>query len=143
MSNTTNDYLASETAELQKSFKMGLVAMALITVLLLGYFHWMKSMLTEIIAPQSLSTLMVSEVRRNLPTARIALQTNLTAAAPEVIEFVANGVLDEALPMMSESARALFREYSRELAGFGKLAAVQSFLLLAKPRAVREAGAGR
>jgi hypothetical protein len=132
MTQETQDYLATEVAELQKNYKIGLIAMALITVILIGYFQWMKSMVAEIVAPQNLSTLMVSEVRRNLPTARIALQTNLTAAAPEVIEFVANSVLDEALPMMSESARALFREYSRELAGYGKLAAVQSFTEIVK-----------
>jgi len=132
MTQETQDYLAAEVAELEKGHKITLVAMVLIAVVLFGYFQWMKSMVAEILAPQNLSTLMVSEVRRNLPTARIALQTNLKAAAPEVIEFVANSVLDEALPMMSESARALFRDYSRELAGYGRLAAVQTFTEIVK-----------
>ncbi len=132
MTQETQDYLESEVAALQKGYKMALVAMVLVTIVMIGYFQWLKSMAAEILAPQNLSTLMVSEVRRNLPTARYALQTNLTDAAPEVIEFVANSVLDEALPMMSESARALFRDYSRELAGYGKLAAVQSFTEIVK-----------
>ena len=89
MSKETQDYLQKEVAELQRGFKFTIGALVLITVLLVGYFEWLKGMVSEIVEPKNLSTLAVSEVRRNLPAARIALETNLTGAAPEVVEFVA------------------------------------------------------
>ena len=148
MSNEMSDYLEQEVAALDRSFKLGVGAMLVLTVVLIGYFQWLKGMVEEITTPESLSTVVVSEVKRNLPAARLSLEQNLTAAAPDVIGFIAEGVLDEALPLMTDSARALFRDYSRELAGYGRLAVLQSFeaivkdhrAALAKAKATAEPG---
>lgn len=149
MSDTNvSQYLEGELAEHQRSFKLGVVAMILVSILIVGYFQWLKGAVAEMIAPQNIATLMVSEVKRNLPTARDAMEQNLKKAAPEVITFIADSVMDEALPMVTQAARALFRDYSRELTNFGTLAASQVFegivtdhkVELAKSKETAEAG---
>ena len=127
MSDQVSQYLGSETAGLRKGFKVSLVALVLIALVMVGYFEWLKGKTAEILAPANISNLLVGEVKRQLPTARDAMSQSLKTAAPDVIRFVIQTVMDEALPMVRDAATALFKEYSRELAGFGTLAAVQSF----------------
>lgn len=121
------DYLRKELEETQRSFRTGVWAMAVLSVLILGYFQWLRVQLAEILLPQNIAEVMVSEVRRSLPGARDALKENLRKAAPEVVAFVTEQVTDEAIPMVRESAEAVFREYARELAGFGREAVVKVF----------------
>lgn len=125
--NNIREYLEAETEALRKSFKIGFVVLLLLALVMVGYFEWFKSQTAKFLAPDNISTMMVSEVRRNLPTARDQMSQSLRQAAPDVIRFVIQTVVDEALPMVRDAAGALFKEYSRELAGFGTLAAVQSF----------------
>ena len=124
---TYREYLEAEVEEARKSFKLGLISMAIITVLILGYFHWLKSATAEILQPQNLANVMVSEVRRNMPAARDTLEKELTAAAPAVVTFITQAVMDEALPMVTEAVTALLKDYSRELTGYGTLAVTQVF----------------
>ncbi len=121
------EYLETEVEQAAKSFKLGLISMALITVLMLGYFHWLKSATAEILEPQNLANVMVSEVRRNMPAARDTLEKELTAAAPAVVTFITQAVMDEALPMVKDAVTALLKDYSRELTGYGTLAVTQVF----------------
>lgn len=121
------DYLESEVEEAKKSFKLGLISMALITVLIFGYFHWLKGAAAEILEPNNLANVMVSEVRRNMPAARDTLEKELSAAAPAVVTFITQAVLDEALPMVTDAVTALLKDYSRELTGYGTLAVTQVF----------------
>lgn len=146
--NNIREYLEAETEALRKSFKIGFVVLLLLALVMVGYFEWFKSQTAKFLAPDNISTMMVSEVRRNLPTARDQMSQSLRQAAPDVIRFVIQTVVDEALPMVRDAAGALFKEYSRELAGFGTLAAVQSFeqivqmnkIELAKARETAEPG---
>ncbi len=127
MSDQVTSYLQSETEGLRKGFKISLVVLVLIALVMVGYFEWLKGKTTEILAPANISNMLVGEVKRQLPTARDAMSQSLKTAAPDVIRFVIQTVMDEALPMVRDAASALFKEYSRELAGFGTLAAVQAF----------------
>lgn len=127
MSDDIRQYLAQEVADAEKSFKLGLIAMAVLTVIIIGYFQWLKSQTAEILEPRNLSTLMISEVKRNMPVAREALTDNLTQATPDIVKFITESVVDEALPMVRDIVEALFRDYSRELAGYGTLAMSQAF----------------
>jgi hypothetical protein len=120
-------YVQDEVTAAQKSFKLGLISMAIVAVLILGYFQWLKSAAAEILEPNNLAMVMVSEVRRNMPTARDALEKNLTAAAPAVVTFITEAVMDEAIPLMTDAVTALLKDYSRELTGYGTLAVVQIF----------------
>ena len=106
-------YLQRELAETRKSFRMGIWAMVVLSILILGYFQWLRSQLTEILRPENIAQTLVTEVRRSLPGARDSLKENLRKAAPEVVAFVTEQVTDEAIPMVRESAEAVFREYAR------------------------------
>jgi hypothetical protein len=121
------EYLEAEVEEARKSFKLGLISMGIITVMIFGYFHWLKSAAEEILEPNNLANVMISEVRRNLPVARDTLEKELTAAAPAVVTFITQAVMDEALPMVTDAVTALLKDYSRELTGYGTLAVTQIF----------------
>ena len=121
------EYLEAEVEEARKSFKLGLISMTIVTVLILGYFQWLKSATAEILEPQNLANVMVSEVRRNMPAARDTLEKELSAAAPAVVTFITQAVMDEALPMVTDAVSALLKDYSRELTGYGTLAVTQVF----------------
>ena len=125
--NEERDYLRGELVELRRAFRLGAVTFGCMVVLVAGYFQWMRVQLSEVLEPKNLAEMAVSEARRNLPAARDSLKENIRVAAPEVVEFVTAEVMDEALPMVRESAEALFRDYARELAGFGREAVVKIF----------------
>jgi hypothetical protein len=120
-------YVQSEVNAAQKSFKLGLISMAIVAVLILGYFQWLKSAAAEILEPNNLAMVMVSEVRRNMPVARDALEKNLTAAAPAMVAYITEAVMEEAIPLMTDAVTALLKDYSRELTGYGTLAVAQIF----------------
>jgi hypothetical protein len=134
--NDMKGYLHEELDELARSTRLMAIALVVLSALTIGYFEWMKGMTAEALKPASISTLVVSEVKRNIPTATQALQTNLTRAAPEVVAFIGTSILNEVLPMMTEAATALFRDYSRELTGFGTLAIVKMFGQIVKDHKV-------
>ena len=132
MTMTAKDYLELETAQAERSFRVGLITLALIGVMLIAYFQWLKVQVREITNPTNMATLAVSEVRRQLPGARDALEQQLKIATPEIIRYVADRVLNESVPMMRQGVEALFRQYSREITHFGVEASAKVFESLVK-----------
>jgi len=132
MSMTTKEYLELEIAQAERAFRVGVVTLCILCVLLVSYFHWLKSQVREITSPTNLATLAVSEVRRHLPGARDALEQELKIATPEIIRYVGNKLVTESVPMLREGVEALFREFSRELTLYGVEAATKVFEALVK-----------
>lgn len=132
MTMSTKEYLELEIVQAERAFRVGLITLTIICAVLIAYFQWMKVQVREITNPSNMATLAVSEVRRQLPGARDALEQQLKLATPEIIRYVANRVLNESVPMMRRGVEALFREYSREITHFGVEASAKIFESLVK-----------
>lgn len=119
MSNDLREYLEQEVAASERSFKIGVILLAVTAVILIAYFTWLKNRVAEMTKPDNVAELMLSEVRRNLPTAADALKKNLASSAPEITGMVVDTVVDRTVPMMRITAEKLFNQYSIELATIG------------------------
>mgnify|MGYP001409176552 CR=1 FL=1 len=127
MSMTTKEYLELEISQAERSYRVGVVTLCIICAFLVAYFQWLKSQVREITSPTNLATLAVSEVRRQLPGARDALEQQLTLAAPEIIRYVADKVVNESVPLMRQGIEGLFRDFSKEITLYGVEASAKVF----------------
>ena len=119
MSDDLQKYLEQESADAERGFKIGVIALVVIAVVLVAYFQWLKSAVAEMTEPGNVAALITGEVRRNIPAATNALKKGLSESAPDVIEAVVDTVLMETVPALRSGAEALFRDYSRELTTLG------------------------
>lgn len=132
MSADIRQHLEKETLTARKSSTRMIIALVIVVAILVAYFQWLRSQLKVIIDEEALATLVTSEIQRNLPTARDALEKNLKEATPEVIKLIVDRVVDEVIPMIREAGQQLFRDYSKELAGYGVEASARIFEELVK-----------
>jgi hypothetical protein len=108
-------YLQAELRKAERSFRIAAIAMAVVLVVFVGYFQWMKSALAEVLRPASVAELLVNQTRAALPEISDSLKANLTREAPEVVDYVLHRAVDEVLPLVGQSFQDNLTQYSREV----------------------------
>jgi hypothetical protein len=144
MNDVTTSYLQNEVTKAEKRLRITVIAMAIVAVVLIGYFQWIKSLVAEIIEPENVSEFVSNELRRNLPEARTSLQAGLVEAAPDMVHYVMQTVVEQVLPAVTESVSNVVKRYSQEAAivgGEGVLAAFKSTLQECKAAQLKAKGA--
>jgi hypothetical protein len=111
--------LQQELDKAERSLRNTLIAMGIVSVVVMGYFGWMRSQLAELLEPENVAEFVVNETRRSLPGASQALRDNLKSGAPDVVKFVMSSVLDGVLPMVQKELRSNLESYSTEVATLG------------------------
>lgn len=127
MADDVTSYLQNEFNKAQRNFRVGLTVMGLLAVFLIGYFQWLKSQTEELLEPHNVSEFIVNETRRNLPHATEALTNTIREAAPNVVRFVMQTVIDTVFPLLRDSFRENFQSYSTALVTVGHDTAIVAF----------------
>jgi hypothetical protein len=112
-------YLQAELATAERRFRIGAIALAIVAVFLLGYFAWIKSLVTDMLEPNNVAEVVAGELRRNLPGASAALQTTLVEASPDLVRFVMQQVVDGVLPALTDGVAEQLTLYAQEAARVG------------------------
>jgi hypothetical protein len=120
-------YLQNELDKARRRLRVTLIAMGVVSVVMIGYFEWIKSLTDEILEPDNVADLVVNELRGNLPQAGQVLRDGLVSSAPDMVRFVMQQVVDSALPAITESLSAEVKRYSQEAARVGKEGVLSAF----------------
>jgi hypothetical protein len=120
-------YLQVELATAQRRLRIGTIALGVMAVLLIGYFTWIKSLVTEILEPENVAEVVAGELRRNLPGASAALQTTLVEASPDLVRFVMQQVVDGVLPAITDGVSEQLTLYAHEAARVGSEGVLTAF----------------
>ncbi|MCG3172705.1 MAG: hypothetical protein GMKNLPBB_00860 [Myxococcota bacterium] len=120
-------YLEQETTAAERSFRVALIAFAIVAIVILIYFAWMKSMIKEAIQPENLAVTVVGAVRGNLPEVRKNVQEEFSEALPGMIQQFADSLLQQGIPMVRTMGVDMFKDFSGELIKFSSNAANQVF----------------
>lgn len=127
MADDATNYLQDELRKAQRTFRVGITVMGILVVFIIGYFQWLKSQTRDLLEPANVSEFIVNETRRNLPNASAALTNTIKEAAPEVVRFVMQQVIDVVFPLLRDSFQENFKEYSQALIIVGHDAAMTAF----------------
>jgi hypothetical protein len=127
MADDVTNYLQNEFQRARRTFRVGVTVMGLLAVFLIGYFQWLKSQTEELLEPAAMSEFIVNETRRNLPHFTAALTSTIQESAPAVVRFVMQQVVDVVFPLLSDSFRTSFQEYSSALITVGRDTAMVAF----------------
>jgi hypothetical protein len=120
-------YLQTELATARRRLRLGMIALGIVSIFLLGYFGWIKSMVTDMLEPENVSEFVAGELRRNLPGASAALQTTLVEASPDLVRFVMQQVVDGVLPAITDGVSEQLSAYAQEAARVGSEGVLTAF----------------
>ena len=129
MSETT--YLQNELRKAQKAFRTARIAMAVVLVVFVAYFQWMKSALADVLTPDSIAEFAVNQANSALPVLTETLTLNLKDEAPGLVRYVLHEGVDQILPHALETFQTSLNEYGGEvntLAAANSLAALRAVL---------------
>lgn len=112
------EYLWAEVVQNEKSFKMGVILFAVLILIVIAYFTWMRSMLKEILQPQSIARTVVSTIETQLPAATKAFQDGVTKAMPQLVTFVSEEVVNRGIPQMGKEGTKYLDQHAQATAEF-------------------------
>ena len=115
MADAVTRHLQDEVAKARRTFRIALVAMAILLVAMIAYFQWLRSELRAVLEPSSVAEFMVNEVRRSMPGASTAVKDSLRERAPEFVRFAIQQAVDGMLPAVRTSFESSLAEGSQEL----------------------------
>jgi hypothetical protein len=115
MADAVTSHLQEEVAKARRTFKIALIAMAIVLIAMIGYFQWMRSELQKVLEPTAITEFMVNEVRRSMPGASAAMKQSLRERAPEVVRYAIQRAVDGMLPAVRASFESSIAEGSKEL----------------------------
>ena len=113
MSETT--YLQNELRSAQKTFRTARIAMAVVLVVFVAYFQWMKSALAEVLMPDSIAEFAVNQANIALPVLTETLTLNLKDEAPGLVRYVLHEGVNQILPHAVETFQTSLNEYGNEV----------------------------
>jgi hypothetical protein len=127
MADTIRAHLEAETKRFERGLKSGLVFRALLLVIVVGYFAWMRSALSEVLTEDKLAEFVIQESKRQLPTVGEFIGRELKQAAPEIVYVALDGAVKEAIPKLREVTEDFLRTYSREMSEQASAASTEVF----------------
>ena len=125
MNETT--YLQTELDKMQRKLRIGGIAMLVVLVLMFAYFQWITRLTAEIFEPENIAEVATNELKKNLPGAADTLGTTLVSAAPYMVRFVLQQVMDGVLPAITQTVTEQLQALSGEAANIGSRGVTAAF----------------
>jgi len=121
------EHVTAELEAAQKSFRVSVVAFAIIGIVFIGYFQWLKAQVSVILDPPALAATLVNESVRVLPLLQDNIEASLTATIPSMAQEVMDITVKESVPSLRQNAVSEFNAYSDQLTKTGSVATTEAF----------------
>ena len=121
------EHLKSELEAAQKSFRVSVIAFAVVGIIFIGYFQWLKSQVTVILDPPALAATLVNESVRVLPLLQDNIEMSLSTTIPSMAQEVMDITVKESVPSLRKNAVSEFNSYSDQLTRTGSVATTEAF----------------
>ena len=127
MSQSVNDRLKAELAELQATNKRSQILYVVLTLLVGGYLSWAYSQLAIIIDPEGMADAATGMAIDRIPVVSQKLQTAIQEAAPDLARTASDNVI-EIIPMYRQRLESETKPIIDEVSGIIADAAIKQLL---------------
>ena len=108
-------FVSEEAHRTRTSVRNQLIILGAVTLLLIGYFAFLNSKLSQLTEPQYLAKHMVISIDDNVPEFGKLVEIVLTDSAPKVADFITDKVLQEGIPFLVKRSEDLLTMYIKTL----------------------------
>ncbi len=130
----TKSYLEDELSRTRGSIKTSIALFVILTLLVVGYFQWIKTEVGPFLEPASLAEFTVLEARRNLPSVADKVGKELVASLPMVTGDAMREVVELTVPRLRKESTAWLQAQARQIAGIGTAASTVAFEEIVKAK---------